>query len=81
MKTNTLARQRYEQTLAQCATRAKLWKEYVASYQKVLQESPEAFSAFCAEFSERYLRVSLGALSRETAWTPTKHSRIAQPRC
>jgi hypothetical protein len=59
MKTNTHARQRYEQTLAQCATRAKLWQEYVATYQKVLAESPEAFSAFSAEFRERYLRVSL----------------------
>jgi predicted component of type VI protein secretion system len=59
MKTNTLARQRHEQTLAQCATRAKLWKEYVATYQKVLQESPETFSEFSAEFRERYLRVSL----------------------
>jgi predicted component of type VI protein secretion system len=58
MKTNTLARQRYEQTLAQCAIRAKLWKEYVATYQKVLQESPETFSAFCAEFRERYLRAA-----------------------
>jgi hypothetical protein len=48
-----------EQIQADCAVRAKLWQEYVASYQKVLQESPEAFSAFSAEFRERYLRVTL----------------------
>jgi predicted component of type VI protein secretion system len=59
MKTNTLAQQRYEQTLVQSATRAKLWQEYVASYQKVLQESPETFSAFSAEFRDRYLRATL----------------------
>jgi predicted component of type VI protein secretion system len=59
MKTNPYAQQRYDHILRQCATRAKLWQEYVATYQKVLQESPETFSAFCAEFRERYLRVSL----------------------
>jgi hypothetical protein len=48
-----------EQIQADCAMRTKLWQEYVASYQKVLAESPEAFSAFSAEFRERYLRVSL----------------------
>jgi predicted component of type VI protein secretion system len=48
-----------EQIRQQCEKRAKLWQEYVATYQKVLQESPEAFSAFSAEFRERYLRVSL----------------------
>jgi hypothetical protein len=48
-----------EQIQADCAVRAKLWKEYVATYQKVLQESPETFSAFSAEFREQYLRVSL----------------------
>jgi hypothetical protein len=42
-----------------CETRAQLWREYVATYQKVLQESPEAFSAFCAEFRERYLQSTL----------------------
>jgi hypothetical protein len=45
-----------EQIQADCAVRAKLWQEYVVNYQKVLQESPEAFSAFSAEFRERYLR-------------------------
>jgi hypothetical protein len=44
-----------EQIQADCALWAKLWQEYVASYQKVLQESPESFSAFSAEFRERYL--------------------------
>jgi hypothetical protein len=48
-----------EQIRRQSEARAQLWKEYVASYQKALQESPEAFSAFSAEFRERYLRVSL----------------------
>ena len=47
---------RYETIQADCAIRAKLWKEYVATYQKVLAESPEAFSA---EFRDRYLRISL----------------------
>jgi hypothetical protein len=46
---------RYETIQADCAIRAKLWQEYVANYQKVLAESPEAFSAFSAEFRERYL--------------------------
>lgn len=50
---------RYETIQADCAVRAKLWQEYVASYQRVLAESPEAFSAFSAEFRERYLRVTL----------------------
>jgi hypothetical protein len=50
---------RCEKIQADCALRAKLWQEYVASYQKVLAESPEEFSTFCAEFRERYLRVSL----------------------
>jgi hypothetical protein len=36
---------RYEAMQADCAVRAKLWQKYVANYQKVLQESPEAFSA------------------------------------
>jgi hypothetical protein len=48
-----------EKVRQMCEARAKLWREYVADYQKVLAESPEAFSAFCAEFHERYLRVSL----------------------
>jgi hypothetical protein len=50
---------RYETIQADCAIRAKLWQEYVANYQKVLQESPEAFSAFSAEFRDRYLRATL----------------------
>jgi hypothetical protein len=48
-----------EKIQADCAIRAKLWQEYVANYQKVLAESPEASSKFSAEFRERYLRVSL----------------------
>ncbi len=48
----------HEATQADCAVRAKLWREYVASYQKVLAESPEAFSAFSAEFRERYVSCS-----------------------
>jgi hypothetical protein len=48
-----------EQIRQQCEKRSKLWQEYVASYQKVLAESPEAFSAFSAEFRERYLRATL----------------------
>jgi hypothetical protein len=50
---------RNEKIQADCAFRAKLWQEYVASYQNVLKESPEAFSAFSAEFRDRYLRVTL----------------------
>jgi hypothetical protein len=49
---------RYETIQADCAVRAKLWQEYVANYQKVLAESPEAFSAFSADFRERYLRAT-----------------------
>ena len=48
-----------ERIRQQCEKRAKLWQEYVANYQKALQESPETFSAFSAEFRERYLRVTL----------------------
>ncbi len=49
---------RYEAIQADCAIRAKLWQEYVAKYQKVLAESPEAFSAFSAEFRERWKSAS-----------------------
>jgi hypothetical protein len=49
----------YETIQADCGIRAKLWQEYVANYQKALAESPETFSAFSAEFRERYLRVTL----------------------
>jgi hypothetical protein len=35
--------------------RAKLWREHVASYEKVLDESPEAFSEFSEEFREKFL--------------------------
>jgi uncharacterized protein YeaO (DUF488 family) len=48
-----------ERIRQQCEKRGKLWKEYVANYQKALDESPEAFSALSAEFRERYLRVTL----------------------
>lgn len=48
-----------EKVRQMCEGRAQLWREHVATYQKVLQESPEAFSAFSAEFRERYLRVTL----------------------
>jgi hypothetical protein len=58
MKANVVSQERYKQTLTECATRAKLWQEYVANYQRVLAESPEAFSAFSAEFRERYLRAA-----------------------
>jgi hypothetical protein len=44
-----------EQIQVDCATRTKLWQEYVANYQKALAESPEAFSEFSAEFRERFL--------------------------
>ncbi len=45
-----------ERIREQSEKRAKLWREHVASYEKVLDESPEAFSAFSDEFRERYLR-------------------------
>jgi hypothetical protein len=35
----------------ECATRAKLWQQYVASYRRVLDESPEAFSEFLPGFA------------------------------
>jgi hypothetical protein len=47
---------RYKTIQAGCAYRARLWQEYIATYQKVLDDSSEAFSAFSAEFRERYLR-------------------------
>jgi hypothetical protein len=34
------------------------WQKYVATYQKALAESPESFSAFSAQFRERYLRAT-----------------------
>jgi hypothetical protein len=48
-----------EQIRRQSEARAQLWKEYVATYQKVLADSPETFSAFSAEFRERYLWATL----------------------
>ncbi len=44
-----------EQIRQQCDNRAKLWREHLASYQKVLNESPETFSEFSAEFQKRFL--------------------------
>lgn len=58
MKANALYKECRKPTPADCAARAKLWQEYVANYQRVLQESPEAFSTFSAEFRERYLRAT-----------------------
>lgn len=55
MKTTKLAQQRYEKTLAQCASRARLWREYVANYQRVMIETPELFEKYSADFRERYL--------------------------
>ena len=49
---------RCEKIQADCAIRAKLWQEYVATYQKVLAEPPETFSAFSAEFRERFLNAT-----------------------
>jgi hypothetical protein len=43
------------QTPEQIAFRAKLWKEFVASYQAVLADSPETFSDYCAKFRERWV--------------------------
>jgi hypothetical protein len=48
-----------EQIQSDCTARAKRWQEYVANYQKALAESPEAFSAFSAEFRERCLRATV----------------------
>jgi hypothetical protein len=42
----------------QSEKRAKLWREHVASYEKVIDESPEAFSEFSAEFRERFLNAT-----------------------
>lgn len=47
---------RCETIQAECAIRTKLWREYVANYEKVLEVSPETFSAFSAAFRDRYLR-------------------------
>jgi len=44
-----------EQNLTTYNFRAKLWKEFIASYQAVLATSPEAFSKYCEKFRERWL--------------------------
>ena len=49
----------------QCEQRAKLWKEHVASYQKVLDETPEAFSVFSAEFRERFVRATADKTAKD----------------
>lgn len=56
-----------EQIQADCAARAKLWQEYVANYQKVLAEAPEAFSAFSAEFRERFLSATNAAPTKNAS--------------
>jgi hypothetical protein len=49
-------RGRPEQIQANCAFRAQLWREFLASYQSVLEHSPEKFSDFCAAFRERFVQ-------------------------
>jgi hypothetical protein len=44
-----------ERIRQQSEKRGKLWREHVANYEKVLDESPEEFSEFSEEFRERFL--------------------------
>jgi hypothetical protein len=36
-------------------TRAKLWQEFVANYQRVMIQTPEQFEQYCEEFRSRFL--------------------------
>jgi len=47
---------RHEQIQANCVFRAQLWREFLASYESVLDRSPEGFSEFCADFRKRFVR-------------------------
>lgn len=49
-------RARYEEIQGHCTFRAELWRQFVAKYQRVLEDSPESFSKFCNAFREQYLR-------------------------
>jgi hypothetical protein len=45
-----------EQTQAQIAFRAEIWKDFVQNYQRVfIIESQERFSEYCAEFRARWI--------------------------
>jgi transposase len=44
-----------ERIRQQSEKRGKLWREHVARYEKVLDESPDTFSEFSEEFRERFL--------------------------
>ena len=55
MKIQPVKQQSYEQTLAACAFRAKLWREFVANYQLVMSTVPETFSSYCEKFRERWV--------------------------
>jgi hypothetical protein len=41
--------------LDRCDRRAELWRQYVATYQRVMIETPEQFDQFQADFREKYL--------------------------
>jgi hypothetical protein len=43
------------QASEQAILRAKLWREFVASYQVVLEKSPETFTVFCEKFREMWI--------------------------
>jgi len=49
-------RARYEEIQGDCTFRAELWRQFVATYQDVLEDAPESFSQFCSDFREQYLR-------------------------
>ena len=48
-------KQSSEQIQANCEFRARLWREFVASYQSVLQRSYEEFSEHCSDFRVRFM--------------------------
>lgn len=43
------------QTAAQIAFRAELWKQFIAAYQVILISAPETFADYCAKFRERWI--------------------------
>ena len=51
----------YETVQANCQFRAKLWREFLRDYVRQLDESPETFSEYCAEFRKRFLRGHAGS--------------------
>jgi hypothetical protein len=41
--------------LRKAEIRSQIWKEYVATYQRVMIQTPEKFEEYSAEMRQRYL--------------------------